>query len=100
MPNISPYRVFACRYATREATRKEHFIDADANPDVSMPMDYFVWVAMNEDRTVVIDTGFDAEMAARRGRLGPVTSTVRRPGQAVGSSGGGAWRRNCRASCC
>ncbi len=33
-----------------------------------MPMDYFVWAAVSEERTVVIDAGFNAEVAAKRGR--------------------------------
>jgi glyoxylase-like metal-dependent hydrolase (beta-lactamase superfamily II) len=33
-----------------------------------MPMDYFVWAAVSEDHTVVVDTGFSAEVATRRGR--------------------------------
>jgi len=33
-----------------------------------MPMDYFVWLARNPDRTFVIDTGFNAEVAAQRKR--------------------------------
>ena len=31
-------------------------------------MDYFVWAAVNADRAVIIDTGFTAEVAARRKR--------------------------------
>jgi glyoxylase-like metal-dependent hydrolase (beta-lactamase superfamily II) len=33
-----------------------------------MPIDYFVWLATSADATIVIDTGFTAETAARRGR--------------------------------
>ena len=33
-----------------------------------MPMDYFVWVAVAPQHTVVIDTGFTAEVAAARKR--------------------------------
>ena len=33
-----------------------------------MPIDYFVWAIVNDDRAVVVDTGFDAEEGARRGR--------------------------------
>ncbi len=61
------YRVHALRYAFRDARRHEHFIGGDPH-DAPMPMDYFVWVAVNDDRAVVIDTGFTAEVAARRKR--------------------------------
>jgi glyoxylase-like metal-dependent hydrolase (beta-lactamase superfamily II) len=33
-----------------------------------MPLDYFVWVIRSDDHTIVVDTGFDAAAAARRGR--------------------------------
>ena len=61
------YEVFAIRYATREARRPEHFIGGDPH-DGPMPMDYFVWVAKNADRAVVIDIGFTAESGGKRGR--------------------------------
>ena len=45
-------------------------------------MDYFVWVARNELHTVVIDTGFDAAAAQRRGR-----QLLREPGDGLGLLG-------------
>ena len=65
---IAQYELFALRYATREARRHEHFIGGDPH-DGPMPMDYFVWLAKNEDRVVVIDVGFTAESGGKRGRL-------------------------------
>lgn len=67
MMSLPEYEVFAIRYATREARRGEHFIGGDPH-DGPMPMDYFVWVAKNADRAVVIDIGFTAESGGRRGR--------------------------------
>src|SRR5438477_4393998 len=61
------YELFAIRYATREARRADHFIGGDPH-DGPMPMDYFVWVAIGAGRTFVIDTGFTAEIAAKRKR--------------------------------
>src|SRR5580698_9329202 len=61
------YELLALRYATREARRHEHFIGGDPH-DGPMPMDYFVWVAKNADRAVVIDIGFTAESGGKRGR--------------------------------
>lgn len=63
----SNFEVYAIRYATREARTGEHFHGGDPH-DAPMPMDYFVWVAVSADYTVVVDTGFTAEVAARRGR--------------------------------
>lgn len=55
------------RYATAARREGEIFIGADAH-DAPVRMDYFVWVARNRRHTVVVDTGFDAAAAARRGR--------------------------------
>jgi glyoxylase-like metal-dependent hydrolase (beta-lactamase superfamily II) len=43
-----------------------------------MPMDYFVWAAVSSEHTVVIDTGFTAEVAAQRGR-----EHLRRPAEGL-----------------
>jgi glyoxylase-like metal-dependent hydrolase (beta-lactamase superfamily II) len=68
MPERSDaYRVYAVKYAERDARRPEHFLGGDPH-DVAMPMDYFVWAAVNDDATWVIDTGFGADDAERRGR--------------------------------
>src|SRR5580692_8453621 len=61
------YELFAIRYATRDAQRSAHFIGGDPH-DGPMPMDYFVWLAKNADRAVVIDIGFTAESGGKRGR--------------------------------
>jgi glyoxylase-like metal-dependent hydrolase (beta-lactamase superfamily II) len=61
------YELFAIRYATRDARRAAHFIGGDPH-DGPMPMDYFVWVARGGGKTFVIDTGFNAEVSARRQR--------------------------------
>lgn len=61
------FEVYAVRYATREARSGEHFHGHDPH-DAPMPMDYFVWVAVSDEHTIVVDTGFSAEVAARRGR--------------------------------
>jgi len=61
------YEVFAIRYATRDAKRTNHFIGGDPH-DAPMPMDYYVWLIRNSERTIVVDTGFGAEVAAKRGR--------------------------------
>lgn len=64
---LPEYRLYALKYAEREARRAEHFIGGDRR-DEPMNMDYFVWLAVSETRTVLIDTGFSAEAAARRKR--------------------------------
>jgi glyoxylase-like metal-dependent hydrolase (beta-lactamase superfamily II) len=61
------YEVFALRYATVERRAAENFISPDPH-DGPLSMDYFVWAIRGERRTVVVDTGFGAEAAEKRGR--------------------------------
>ena len=62
-----PYKVYALRYAMRDARRGEHFIGGDPH-DAPMPMDYFVWAIVNDDRTIILDTGFTEAVAMKRKR--------------------------------
>ena len=64
---LPTYEVFAIKYAERDGRRPEHFIGGDPH-DGPMPMDYFIWLVRNEERVIVVDTGFDAAMAAKRKR--------------------------------
>jgi glyoxylase-like metal-dependent hydrolase (beta-lactamase superfamily II) len=65
--NVEPYEVYAIRYATRAARRRDNFIGGDPH-DADMPLDYYVWLVRNTVRTVVVDMGFTAEVAQRRKR--------------------------------
>jgi glyoxylase-like metal-dependent hydrolase (beta-lactamase superfamily II) len=78
------YEVFALRYATRDAQRRDHFLYKDrvVDPDAPMPMDYFVWLIRNSARTVLVDTGFSEPVGTRRGR-----THLRSPAGAVGMIG-------------
>ena len=63
------HRVYAVKYAERDARRAEHFIGGDPH-DAPMPMDYFVWAVVGEHATWVVDTGFGtADASARRRKL-------------------------------
>jgi glyoxylase-like metal-dependent hydrolase (beta-lactamase superfamily II) len=64
------YEVFAIRYGTRAGAKSEIYLNYGiyGEPDAPLQMDYYVWVARNADRTVVIDTGFGPEGGARRRR--------------------------------
>lgn len=81
MVEAPDFEVYAVRYAYREARRGEHFYGGDPH-DGPMPMDYFVWAAVSPDHTVVVDTGFTAEVAARRGR-----KHLRRPAEGLEALG-------------
>jgi Zn-dependent hydrolases, including glyoxylases len=62
------YELHAVKYAELNARkRSDLFVGGDPH-DGSIDMDYFVWVAIGDDRAYVIDTGFGPEVAAQRGR--------------------------------
>ncbi|HZZ87126.1 MAG TPA: N-acyl homoserine lactonase family protein, partial [Caulobacteraceae bacterium] len=64
----TPYEVYAVRYARHaERTARANFIGGDDH-DGPAPLDYFVWLVRNDERAFVVDTGFDAAVAASRGR--------------------------------
>ena len=71
------YEVIALKYATRGGARPDHFVGGDAH-DAPMPMDYYVWVVRNEDRLLLVDTGFNQDMAVKRHR-----TLLRRPQEAL-----------------
>lgn len=65
------WAVYAIKYADRNnRTRTESFI-FDDNHDAPHPMDYFIWVLQSDQRTIVVDTGYDNAEGIRRER--PVT---------------------------
>ena len=62
------YEILALKYAELTQRRRlDSFIGADDH-DQPHPIDYFVWVIRNAQRTIVVDTGFDAIEGAKRGR--------------------------------
>ena len=61
------YELYALRYAHLETSRSHTFLGGVAQ-DGPLAMDYYVWVARSESRTVLIDTGFGEATARRRGR--------------------------------
>jgi glyoxylase-like metal-dependent hydrolase (beta-lactamase superfamily II) len=67
MRDPQPFEIYAVRYATALRKPSDVFIGGDPH-EAPVPMDYFVWAARNHRHTVVIDTGFDAVAAEKRGR--------------------------------
>ena len=61
------YEVYAIKYAHHERRASENFIGGDPH-DGPMPLDYFVWLVRGGGRDIVVDTGFSAAMARKRGR--------------------------------
>ncbi|MEO1140235.1 MAG: MBL fold metallo-hydrolase, partial [Pseudomonadota bacterium] len=65
---MSDWQVFSVKYADRDArTRADSFI-FDDNHDAPHPMDYYVWVLRRGDEVILVDTGYDMEEGAARGR--------------------------------
>lgn len=64
---MSAHEVYAIKYAHHERNASANFIGGDPH-DGPMPMDYFVWLVRGKDGDIVVDTGFNAAMAAKRGR--------------------------------
>jgi len=67
MPANHVYEVYAIKYAHHERNASENFIGGDPH-DGPMPLDYYVWLVRGGGRELVVDTGFSAATAARRGR--------------------------------
>jgi len=61
------YELYAIRYGHLDRTATHNFLGGDAH-DAPMPLDYYVWAIVGEERTFVLDTGFDAATGAARGR--------------------------------
>jgi glyoxylase-like metal-dependent hydrolase (beta-lactamase superfamily II) len=61
------YGLYAIKYAEHARTARANFIGGDPH-DGPMPMDYFVWLIRDAKRSILVDTGFTRDTAARRGR--------------------------------
>ena len=78
------YEVLAVRYGTLR-TRKSalyYRYGAYGEPDGDATLDYYFWVLRSDGGTIVVDTGFDPEVGARRGRtcLSPPREALARVG--------------------
>ncbi|SFM15619.1 N-acyl homoserine lactonase family protein [Methylobacterium pseudosasicola] len=80
------YEVHAIKYAElkgRPAT--DIFLGVDPH-EAAVDMDYFVWLIRSAERTIVVDMGFTAEVAAKRGR-----TFLRCPGEGLRCLGVDPW---------
>ncbi len=77
------HRIHAIGYARHERVAADNFIGGASVPDdhaAPMPLDYYVWLIERDGaRPILVDTGFSADAAARRGRtlLRPVEAGLR-----------------------
>ncbi len=66
----SVYEVVIVKHGTRSTVRSDVYLNYGLyhEPDAPIEMDYFFWVARNEERTIVIDTGYSTQGALARKR--------------------------------
>jgi glyoxylase-like metal-dependent hydrolase (beta-lactamase superfamily II) len=78
------HEVYAIRYAHHDRRSPENFIGGDPH-DILQPLDYFVWAIKGPHGTFIVDTGFDAAMAKKRGRdlLNPIDTGLKAIGIAA-----------------
>lgn len=76
------YEIHAIRYARHDRPTHENFIGGDPHDNAPMPLDYFVWAIIGRDRRFVLDTGFDAAIARKRGR-----ELIRTPAEGLAAIG-------------
>ncbi|WP_143199590.1 hypothetical protein [Bradyrhizobium sp. NAS80.1] len=67
MAHDDVYKVFAIRYGRSDQRSPSNYIGGDSH-DVAEPLDYYVWAVVNDQRTVIIDTGFDEKRGESRNR--------------------------------
>jgi glyoxylase-like metal-dependent hydrolase (beta-lactamase superfamily II) len=75
------YEVFALKYAHHDRESSENYLFGDPH-DILQPLAYFVWLIVGPSRTFLVDTGFDATMAGKRGRT--ITTPVVHAIEALG----------------
>ena len=61
------YEIYAIKYGHHERNASANFLGGDPH-DGPMPLDYFVWLIRGQGREIVVDTGFNAAVAAKRAR--------------------------------
>jgi len=65
-----PYEVIAVRYGTLTARKSQlyHRYEAYGEADAEVEMAYYFWILRAGAETILVDTGFDPVVGARRGR--------------------------------
>ncbi len=83
---MTTWQITALKYAEYVGTVGHYFYGSAADPhDAPWPIDYFVWLLRSDDGSepdIVIDTGYTAEVAAKRGR-----THLRTPAEALDGVG-------------
>ena len=58
---LAPYTIHAIKYAHHSRKGSENLIHAGDLHDADMPLDFFVWALISEERTFVVDIGQERE---------------------------------------
>ena len=75
------YEVYAIKYGHHDRPARENFLDGRGD-DHNMPLDYFLWAIVGQDRSFVVDCGFDEVTGRARGR-----KTTRPPAEGLKAIG-------------
>ena len=62
------HEIYAIKYGRHERKRADNYIGGDPHETME-PLDYYVWAITGPSGNFVVDTGFDAAMAKKRGRV-------------------------------
>jgi glyoxylase-like metal-dependent hydrolase (beta-lactamase superfamily II) len=66
-PMTMPDAIYAIKYGSHVRGRPENYLGGDPH-DVPEPINYYVWAIRSGARTILVDTGFDETVAAKRNR--------------------------------
>jgi len=61
------HEVYAIRYGHHDRKAAENFIGGDPH-DMLQPLDFYIWAIVGASGAIILDTGFDAAMGAKRQR--------------------------------
>jgi glyoxylase-like metal-dependent hydrolase (beta-lactamase superfamily II) len=62
------HEIYAIAYGRHDRPAAMNFIDGDPHDNSAGALNYFVWAIVGDKGNVIVDTGFDAAMAKKRGR--------------------------------
>ena len=62
------WEVYALKYADHNIRHRSDSFLFDDDHNAPCPLDYFVWILKNGDKTILVDTGFDKQESIARGR--------------------------------
>lgn len=80
--NPETYEVFALEYGRMDRSSRDFYLHSPDPHEGPRPIAYYLWVIRNENRTVVVDLGFDKRSGDARGRV-----MLREPMEALSAIG-------------